>query len=159
MIVFRPIAPGDCEEIARRIRPMDKREIEALVTPEDEAPETLTEHLERAVRVSTHTSAVLLDDELKCILGVMPDFTQKLSGIGVPWLIGVEGIERHWAHFARGARQVVAEMLEAYPHLRNFVHAENKPAIKLLAWCGFSLRDPMPFGARAELFHLFEKEV
>ncbi|WP_453966542.1 hypothetical protein [Bradyrhizobium elkanii] len=77
-----------------------------------------------------------------------------LAGIGAPWLLGTEAVERHYVAFLRGSVGWRDQLLQRYPVLRNFVDDRNTVSKRWLAWLGFRLLDPVMFGGHA--FRLFE---
>lgn len=77
-----------------------------------------------------------------------------LAGIGAPWLLGTDAVEKHQRQFLRRSLEWRSELLKRYLILRNFVHAENKVSIRWLKWLGFELSDPVEMNGHT--FHLFE---
>jgi hypothetical protein len=47
-------------------------------------------------------------------------------------------------------------MLQVFPHLINFVHAENRTSVRWLRRLGFTVHPVMPYGRLGEPFHPFE---
>lgn len=77
------------------------------------------------------------------------------AGIGVPWLISTEHVEQHARSFLRVCRPAVLEMLERHVHLINYVDARNAQAVRWLAWLGFVIEEPTPYGPHGVPFHKF----
>lgn len=98
-----------------------------------------------------------IDDEPICIFGVAP--LSLLGGIGVPWLLGTDAVERHQRIFLRHCRPVVADMLSVYNHLVNFVDERNTVSQRWLRWLGFALDEPEPFGPDGLPFRRFQLRV
>jgi hypothetical protein len=95
-----------------------------------------------------------VDGELAAILGVAP--INMLTGIGSPWMLGTPVLDRHQRVLVRSTPEYIGRMLKAFPHLVNFVHAQNTTSVRWLRRLGFSLDEAAPFGALGEPFHRFE---
>lgn len=78
------------------------------------------------------------------------------AGIGIPWLISTEAIERHPRAFLRICKPLVAQMLDRHQTLINYVDTRNTAAIRWLEWLGFSMGSPTPYGPNQLLFRQFE---
>lgn len=140
MIVTRPPRPADLEHVAANIRPMDRRECEEI--NQCDPLEGMRESVER----SPWSAAVISRDELICIVGVAPHSNDLLSGCGMPWLIGIDGIEAHPRAFAVLTGPVIRRMEQEYPRLSNVVHSENELSIRWLERAGFTLGEPERVG-------------
>jgi hypothetical protein len=80
---------------------------------------------------------------------------RKLAeGVGAPWMAGADEIAQQKRAVARLAPRYIAVMLQSYPRLLNYVHAENEVAVRWLQRTGFQLRLPAP--RWHGVFHLFE---
>lgn len=77
------------------------------------------------------------------MFGVAPDPARP--GVGIPWLLAAKGAERHKSYFVRQSRKYMAEMLERYAVLENWVDARNTASIQWLSWVGFALAEVDPF--------------
>lgn len=77
-----------------------------------------------------------------------------LAGVGAPWLLGTEAVERHYVAFLRGSVKWRNQLLRRYPVMRNFVDDRNKAAKRWLKWLGFTFSDPVEMNGHA--FRLFE---
>ena len=75
--------------------------------------------------------------------------------IGVPWLLGNEGIRKIGRAFVGESGRIIAGMLQDFPVLMNYVDARNKTSIRWLEWCGFNIHAPVPYGAEQLPFHPF----
>lgn len=150
-VLVRSVQPGDAEELAPRLRQADLDEIAAVSgRPPQQA-------LEASVAMSTSSWAVEIDDELACLMGVTP--VSILGGIGCPWLLGSDAVARHAGAFIKQTLIYIPLMLEAYPHLFNFVDARNTKAIRWLKRAGFNVMSPMPYGRANMPFHPFEMKA
>jgi hypothetical protein len=97
------------------------------------------------------------DGELACVLGVAP--LSVVSGIGSPWMIGTPVLDRHQRVLVRQTPEYISKMLKAFPHLVNYVYAQNTTSVRWLRRLGFTLHDAEPYGALGEPFHKFEMRV
>jgi hypothetical protein len=149
VVDVRPARLDDAAELAANLRDQDRDELDACGH---------TDH-ERVIRLSINRSlqawTARIDGELACIFGVAP-LASVLDPRGVPWMLGPPLVPRHRRILARAAPGYIAQMLEAYPHLVNQVHAKNTVAVHWLAKMGFVLQPPTPIAPHGELFHLFE---
>lgn len=130
MILFRPPTKADIEAVAANMRAMDRRECEVL------GKHGPKEALEEGVALSQWSFAAEIEGEVVCIFGVAAE--SMLSEDASPWLLGVEGIERHARELILGTKAYLGRMRAEYQTLANYVHAHNRPAIRYLKWCGFS---------------------
>lgn len=143
--------PEHAEAIAVRARPADVAELwaQARTTP----LQAMVYGIERGVFALTG----IADGAPVCMFGVT--VASALGGIGCPWLVGTEGIERHQRLFLRASRPVVEEMNRMFPRLVNAVDARNTVAIRWLRWLGFTLYPAVPMGPDRTMFHPFERKA
>lgn len=149
-LTFRAPAPGDVEYLAAHMRMADRVELAAINRVPAEA-------LERAVRTSTLCWTVLAGDELLCMFGVAPLRSWSLlEDTGSPWFLGTEGVFAHRRPFISEPAAYIRRMLDAYPRLVNFVHAENQHSVRWLRRLGFTVEPAQPWGPNGAPFHRFE---
>lgn len=113
-----------------------------------------------AVRTSVAVSerAWLMIDRTGLPVGLCGVAAAGVPGVGLPWMIGTEGLEDERLALARQTAGIVAEMHEGFPVLTNFVDARNDAAIDWLLWAGFHLIDADPrYGPEERLFLQFSK--
>lgn len=140
-------------ELAARMRAADIAELAACDHHD------LLGVVERGVRGSRICWSVLEDGEVLCVFGVAPLRPHLLlEHVGVPWLLGTEAMFRHWRSLVRVPPSYIALMLDAYPRLVNFVHADNHQSIRWLRRMGFALDSAAPFGPNGAPFHRFEMQ-
>ncbi|MDY0884894.1 hypothetical protein ACFPL7_05695 [Dongia soli] len=96
----------------------------------------------------------LVEDQPACIFGLATD--SLLSGTGRPWMLTSDLLLREQRIFLRHCRDFVAEMLDIFPVLANWVDARYIGSIKWLHWMGFRLYPAEPLGPFGMLFHRFE---
>lgn len=153
MISKYAIVPATDEHIltvAKGIRLEDRREIWASnkATPH--------RSLLRSKRMSDEMWAGTVDGEAVCLFGIVP--LSLLSPVGIVWMLGTSGIERHDRAFLRRNRGWIAEALTRYELLVNMVDARNTKAIKWLKWLGAEFENPVPWGEEELPFMPFKIE-
>jgi hypothetical protein len=84
------------------------------------------------------------------IFGIGPSLEK---GLGVPWLLATEEIERHPVTFYRASRRLFKEVSAGYERLVNWVDARNVLSLRWLEWLGFRMEPAVPFGAMGLGFH------
>ena len=145
-VTFRAPVGSDLEDLAARMREIDQRECRLAGGHEP------IEALREGVAQSLWSLVALVDGKPVCIFGVASD--GLLGEEGAPWMLCVDGIERHAKAVLVFARRFILEMGESFERLANVVHADNRSAIRFLRWCGFSLG--APFEIEGETFLPFE---
>ncbi|MGA2937286.1 MAG: hypothetical protein ABSF52_09340 [Syntrophobacteraceae bacterium] len=113
----------------------------------------------RALKDSLERSAVawtgLMNDEPVCMWGVTP--LDILGGIGSPWLLGTDQVQKYGFTFLRECKRRLPAMLELFPVLANYVDARHGRAIRWLKWLGFKFDpEPAPYGIWNMPFFRFE---
>jgi hypothetical protein len=126
------------------LRPGDAREIEALgLSPR--------EGIARSLARSIRSDAYIADGEVAALAGVA--LQPLVGGMAMPWLLTGRPVDRHRRAFLRLTRARTQAMLAEHGRLLAQVHAEYREALRWLAWLGFSIAPPRPFGPRGALFH------
>lgn len=146
-ISIRPTVPADAVLLGENMRACDVAEVRACGHEPAEAAQRSTAH-------SLLCWSAFAGDQLVCIFGASP--VSIVSGIGSPWMLGTPALDRHSRVLVRVTPGYIAQMLKAFPHLVNFVHADNKTSMRWLKRLGFSFHEAQPFGALGESFHRFE---
>lgn len=150
-IVIRRAELGDADLLASAMRQSDIDELHACGHSD----------LHHVVRSSIERSVLcwsaFADGELCCILGASP--LNMMLGIGSPWMLGTPVLDRHQRVLVRKTPEYIGRMLNAFPHLVNFVHAHNHTSVRWLRRLGFTLHEAQPYGALGEPFHLFEMKA
>ena len=134
------IVPATAEhvsQLSQRLRKADRDEIKASVGQD---PEHL---ILMSVATSPASWTWLYKGEPMAIFGVSPH--PNKAGVGTPWLLGAEGMEKHKHFFIRNSLEYVERMLDEFPYLENFVDCRNTASIQWLSWCGFALAEVYPF--------------
>lgn len=150
-VLIRPTQPGDADTLFENLRPADLAECQAYGGGDIRAE----------IADSVHHSMLcwtgFVDGELAAVMGVRP--LNLFGGVGSPWMLGTPVLDRHARILVRETPDYIARMLRAFPHLINFVHAENTTSVRWLRRLGFTLHAPEPYGRLSALFHRFELKV
>ena len=77
------------------------------------------------------------------------------DGLGRPWLVGTDALERYPVHFFRVSRGIIEELLRRYERLENWTDARNRLSLRWLEWAGFNIEPAKPWGAVGLPFHRF----
>lgn len=112
------------------------------------------EGLRKSLESSIEAWCGMADGEVVCLFGL--SYFNILVGEGCPWLLGSDLVERHSRAFLRRNKAMVAHWLELFPVLRNHVDARHTVAVRWLAWLGFTILPPVPYGPLRLPFHPFE---
>lgn len=145
---YREAALSDIVDLVPRLRQSDIDECEALFGNGSVLEATLHGLTpEGAAFVAVHAGETI------AVFGVCPGDEE---GVGTPWLIGSEALDRCARELVSEARSTLAIWQRFYPILRNVVDARNKKSIRWLKHLGFTVRDPKPLGLSGELFHEFD---
>lgn len=147
-VVFRPVEPDDIDVLFANLRASDRAECEAY------GDYDIREGIRASAARSLLCWAGVIDGKLAGIMGVAP--VSVLNGVGSPWMLGTPVLDAHHRVLVRESARYIPRMLAAFPHLANRVHAKNTSSVRWLRRLGFTLHPPTPYGARGELFHLFE---
>lgn len=146
MAYYRTAKPEDCEALADRLREQDKQELwdAGHLKP----LEALTESFE----VSSDCFAIIDDkEEIVGLFGVADH-----GDIGVPWLLGSEGLKRTARPFLKQGKMIVQNWSQRFPTLVNYVAQENTVAIVWLSWLGFQFTQLIPdYGVEKKPFYEF----
>lgn len=119
------------------------------------AHKTPHEALREGFAASVRAWTIMRDGEPIGMFGVSS--ASVLGNIGVPWLLGTDGMLKVKRQFVKECGHYIDWMLSLYPHLVNYVHADNKPSIRMIKWLGFELEGPRPAGPEGADFFKFER--
>lgn len=149
MIVIRPIRSADIAHVAANARDADRREGLDLFGYD------VLEGLTESVKASSWCAAIEDDEELIALVGVAAH--ELLTTHGAPWMIGVNGIEKHGRAFVRMTQPIIGRMLDEYPLLSNIVHSENALSVRWLKRAGFTFGALEPVGQAGAMGFRFWK--
>lgn len=145
MITIRPYMPGEIPGIAAVARQADIDEMMAC------AGATIQQTLEQGLEVSLR-SWVIESGGLPLAAG---GDTLAGIGVGVPWMVTTQHIDKNPRGFLRASRAVMHEMLQRHYLLVNYVDARNVDAIRWLEWLGAEVGPGMPYGRSGLPFRKF----
>lgn len=146
VIEIVPARASHIRRLAAVMRQADRDEVTAA-TGRDVLPV-----LSASFRRSSICMVALVDGKAEAIFGAGD--LSILTGLGAPWLLGSNEIERHRIEFLRLSVHWRGQLLKRYSMLRNIVDCRNTVAIRWLRWLGFSFSDPFPH--RGHDFMMFE---
>lgn len=141
-----PARAAHIRTIARRMRQADRDEVAAA------SGRSPAEALALSLRKSTAAWTVLFDGRPEAMFGVGD--LNILAGIGAPWMLGTDAVERNYVPFLRASVDWRDQLLRRYSTLRNFVDERNAVSVRWLGWLGFKFSDPVSF--RGHNFRMFE---
>lgn len=142
---------ADIEFVIANIREADRLEVEAASGAGHGQILRNTLHLSDEVWVGK------ADDDIVAVFGV--HVVSFATGKAIPWLISTTLIEKHSRDFLRYCRPVFKKMCAGYDFLINYVDDRNVAAKIWLKWLGFTLHEPVPYGAQLLPFRCFTMEV
>lgn len=142
---FNRTTEADCHEMAPLMRKEDADEVWAS------DKHTPLEALLYAFKGSDECYTARADGEIICMFGIHK--LTALGGYATPWLLGANGIKKHYRHFLRYGRYVVADWKERYPVLVNYSDSRYKTALRWLEWLGFTIHPAQPHGPFGVPFH------
>lgn len=152
MVEHRAVAPGDVVELVVKMRQADIEELEAM------GIQDFVKEINASVARSAFCRAYTVDGELACIVGVVPA-GGLFDPYGIPWMLGTDVVTCNQRALMRTCRPYIRLMLQAYPVLFNYVHAENHRAVRWLKCVGFTLHPAEPHGPLGANFHRFTMRV
>ena len=126
---YRKAVKEDIDILAPIMREADRKEVYAShgVSPR--------EALDISFEKSTECFTILSDDgRVIGMFGVTEDSPKK----AIPWLLGSYDIPSIAKDLLMQSEKKVQEWKNKYQELYNFVHFENKAALRWLEWLGFS---------------------
>lgn len=134
--------------LAEHLREQDRFEVEAVGRSVHQAVRESVEH--------SKATYIACEDGVPIAVFGHAEYGSLLAPVGVPWLLGTDGVRRNRRVLQRFARQYIESLLAEYPRLMNAVHAENSVSIAWLRRLGFELHAPVRVPPHGALFHRFE---
>jgi hypothetical protein len=123
-------------ELAQRLRPFDRREVQALGFEDP-----LVGIKESAARSVWVRAALDEGGRVAAVWGV--GALTDPPGCGAPWLLSTPTLARHRRAFLRGSPGEIGAMKEQFSALVGFVDARYAGALRWIGWLGFSFE---PYG-------------
>lgn len=134
--------------IIANLRPADRDEVHAMTTQEPA----------EAIRAATaaSTRAWLALDRTGLPMGVLGVASSGLPTVGMPWMVGTDGMEREWVAVAKLTPGIIEQMHDEFPVLTNHVDLRNGLSQDWLLWAGFKFIDvDLSFGPEGRPFIQF----
>lgn len=148
MAYYRKLRTGDIEDLAPRLRDVDKKEI-FLMTGEGPL-----EGLRNSCLLSeAECNSIIHEDKVIGIFGVV----DAGNGLGVPWLLGSPEVPQIAKELNKGAKEWVEKIQSRFPVLANYVLEENSVSIRWLKRLGFVMVQRVPIGKHGEDFIEFAR--
>lgn len=133
--------------IARRMREIDRLEVEALGRTPKQA-------LRYGLLSSSKAWTALVDLEPHAMFGVVEH--NALTREASPWFLGTDEVYRHGRELLMWGPGFVSRMCDSPRRLSNLVSAENRQAIRLLQRWGFTVDEKL-VDVNGTAFRYFEK--
>jgi len=147
--IIRNLIEGDVEALAACMRWQDELETRSATGMERR------DVLRQSVAASSDVYAVEVDGAVVAIFGVAP--CALLSATASPWLLAGKGFPgAHAKTLLRESQYFVAQWLERFPILENYVDARNTPSLRYLKSLGAVFDPPAPYGPYGTHFIRFE---
>lgn len=143
----RPTAAEDVRALVGRLRAVDVAEVWASSrnTPESA--------LWLSYQQSTRRFTFFRDSCVVALYGVAP--MCLLCTTGVPWLLGSDLMEKAGLYFLKHCKSELAELMNGFSMLENWVDDRNEISKRWLKWCGFHIEEPAPYGPDGLPFRRF----
>jgi hypothetical protein len=147
-IAVVPETLAHCIAVAECMRAADRAEVWAL------GRHSPVQAVVRSIAVSAEAWVFTADGVPLAVFGVAP--VTGHPGVGSPWLLGADGVQRHVRPFLALGREYVGRWLGEYPRLYNVVDARNRSSIRWLSALGFAFHPAVPVGPEQRPFLPFD---
>ena len=149
------VVPATLDHAAYIASHMRKADLEEVAAASGRGPFAA---LRDSLKVASLSWTGMVNDVPACMFGV--GVIDILGGIGSPWLLGTDLVERNAVAFLRRSKGCVEQMTGLFPYLYNYVDARNTLSIKWLRWLGFEMaRAPVPYGIWGMPFYCFSLQA
>lgn len=138
MHTIRVATLADVPYVAAHLRQADRDEIQAvgwMPNPVDALVHSLEASVHRWCALDPTGNPVVL---FGC--AAYP----HVDGVGCPWLLGTDYLERAPIETLRQARRYLVTMHKSFPSLHQFVDARNTIALGWMEWLGFKMERVLP---------------
>ena len=150
MITIEKATQAHAQDMAPRMRLDDQREVWAS------SGTTPIEALMKSIGSPGEHWAALDDGKVVAMFGISQCSMLGAKDVGVPWLLGGDGLEHNGKVLLRVSRHFINEASRQFEMLGNFVDARHTVAIRWLEWLGFTMERAKPYGFAGLPFHRFE---
>jgi len=103
----------------------------------------------KLMKHSVFSRAMFLDGELSTLFGVI----ETPDGVGIPWLLSNDVVDRKPVAFWRASKTILAWLRSIYPALLQYVDARYLRSIAWARRLGFTVGPAEPHGAAGLPFH------
>lgn len=142
-----PTVAAHIRELRETIRDGDRREIEAYGF-------SCAAGLWRSYKMGLMNRTGLIDGKVAGVWGCGGVY---MADVGSPWLMTSHEVKKiSPLKFARIYQKEIYRMLEMFPRLVNYVHADYEESVRLLGIVGFKIGEPERI--RDGMFRKFEME-
>ena len=93
----------------------------------------------------------LADNIPVAAMGVKP--VNIISGIGVIWMLSTDNVNHYRKEIINNAYNAFMDITKGYTTVYNYVHAENRLALRFLRFMGFTIHPPVTCGVAGASFH------
>lgn len=137
-VSIKPATYFDALKISYRMRPEDIREAADLggVNPQQAVQVSL-----KASEASGKAYIAYVEDSPEVVFGVGQSFA---IGVGHPWLLGSDSIQKYPVRFIKLCKVYVPEFLKLFPILTNLVDSRNTLHCTWLEFMGFKFIKDYP---------------
>lgn len=147
--------PSDAGEVVSLpLREADRDELAAL------SELSVEECIEFSITNSELTWVIVNNQgSIVGVFGLSSTKDTNRDPVGVPWMLSAETLNDFKYAFSKHSMGVVADMLERYPYLSNYVDSRNELSIKWLRWLGFTIHtdEEFYFKDKTVAFYRFSK--
>lgn len=151
VVSFTEVTEEDIAQVSRDIRRADVLEFYAS------SCSNADDVARKGLKHSKWAYAAKVDGLTVCIFGLGDG---GITGIGVPWLIGTNALDRYPLLLLKASRPALEVMKQSgFKMLSNYVDERNVVAIRWLKWLGFTIDEPKGMGAFNVPFCRFWMEV
>ena len=150
MITIEKATQAQALEMAPRMRLDDQLEVWAS------SGTTPLEALMRSINSPGEHWAALDDGKVVAMFGISQRSLLGAKDVGVPWMLGGDGLENNTKVLLRLSRDFIKEASRQFEVLCNYVDARYTAAIRWLEWLGFTMERAKPYGFEGLPFHRFE---
>lgn len=130
--------PGHILQLAKTMRAADKAELLASTTL-DVGPALLY-----ILQQSTEAYTALVEGRVIAMFGVAKK--SHLSDIHAPWMLSSIEAPKHWVHFGRQSKPIMAYFIDKYGYLENYVDGRYPLAMRWCEYVGFKIGEPVRVG-------------
>ncbi len=138
---MEPATKWHAAHLALSMRDIEKDEVYALTG------EPILRVIQASIDVSEHCFAIIIENQLMGIWGVVPWDNGVLGGrCGSPWLLTTYTVERYPKTFWKMCLAVIPRLAERWDVLTNVIDERHEKAVRWAMRLGFELEESAPTG-------------